>query len=63
MTFDPGAWSVVRSGEVSGRGPRSYLFSPGTCRDLKLRAGARIYAKGGSGIDLLATLKIVVPKG
>ena len=43
--------------------PGSYLFSPGTCRDLKLRAGARIYAKGGSGIDLLATLKIVVPKG
>ena len=63
MTFDPGAWRVGGSLELRVRAPRSYLFSPGTCRDLKLRAAARIYAKGGSGIDLLATLKIVVPKG
>ena len=30
MTFDPGAWSVGGSGELSGRGPRSYLFRRGT---------------------------------
>lgn len=63
MTFDPGAWSVVRSGELGGRGPRSYLFSPGTYRNFILQAEARLNAKGDSGIVLRAALETGTPKG
>ncbi len=63
MTFDPGAWSVVRSGELSGRGPRSYLFSPGSYRNFILQAEARLNAKGDSGIVLRAALETGAPKG
>ncbi|MBT3914392.1 MAG: DUF1080 domain-containing protein [Verrucomicrobia bacterium] len=63
MTFDPGAWSVVRSGELGGRGPRSYLFSPGTYRNFILEAEARLNAKGDSGIVLRAALETGTPKG
>jgi len=63
MTFDPGAWSVVRSGELGGRGPRSYLFSPGTYRNFILKAEARLNAKGDSGIVLRAALETGTPKG
>ena len=63
MTFDPGAWSVVGSGELSGRGPRSYLFSPGTYRNFILQAEARLNAKGDSGIVLRAALETGAPKG
>jgi hypothetical protein len=63
MTFDPGAWSVVRSGELSGRGPRSYLFSPGSYRNFILQAETRLNAKGDSGIVLRAALETGAPKG
>ena len=63
MTFDPGAWSVGGSGELSGRGPRSYLFSPGTYRNFILRVEARLNAKGDSGIVLRAVLETGAPKG
>ena len=63
MTFDPGAWSVVGSGELSGRGPRSYLFSPGTYRNFILQADAKLNAKGDSGIILRAALETGAPKG
>ncbi len=63
MTFDPAAWSVVRSGELGGRGPRSYLFSPGTYRNFILQAEARLNAKGDSGIVLRAALETGTPKG
>ena len=49
--------------ELKARGPCSYLVSPYICLNLNLRADVRIYVKGGGGIDLLALLKIVVPKG
>ena len=62
MTFDPGAWSVVGV-ELSGRGPRSYLFSPGTYRNFILQAEARLNAKGDSGIVLRAALETGAPKG
>jgi hypothetical protein len=63
MTFDPGAWSVVRSGELSGRGPRSYLFSPGSYRNFILQAETKLNAKGDSGIVLRAALETGAPKG
>jgi hypothetical protein len=62
MTFDPGAWSVVGV-ELSGRGPRSYLFSPGTYRNFILQAEVRLNAKGDSGIVLRAALETGAPKG
>ena len=62
MTFDPGAWSVVGV-ELSGRGPRSYLFSPGSYRNFILQAEARLNAKGDSGIVLRAALETGAPKG
>ena len=63
MTFDPGGWSVGGSGELSGRGPRSYLFSPGTYRNFILQAETRLNAKGDSGIVLRAVLETGAPKG
>ncbi len=63
MTFDPGAWSVVGSGELSGRGPRSYLFSPGIYRNFILQAEAKLNDKGDSGIILRAALETGAPKG
>ncbi len=63
MTFDPGGWSVGASGELSGRGPRSYLFSPGTYRNFILQAETRLNAKGDSGIVLRAVLETGAPKG
>ena len=63
MTFDPGGWSVGGSGELSGRGPRSYLFSPGTYRNFILQAETRLNAKGDSGIVLRAALETGAPKG
>ena len=63
MTFDPGVWSVGSSGELSGRGPRSYLFSPGSYRNFILQAEARLNAKGDSGIVLRAALETGAPKG
>ena len=63
MTFDPGGWSVGGSGELSGRGPRSYLFSPGTYRNFILHAETRLNAKGDSGIVLRAVLETGAPKG
>ena len=63
MTFDPGGWSVGGGGELSGRGPRSYLFSPGTYRNFILRAETRLNAKGDSGIVLRAVLETGAPKG
>ena len=63
MTFDPGGWSVGASGELSGRGPRSYLFSPGTYRNFILQAETKLNAKGDSGIVLRAVLETGAPKG
>ena len=63
MTFDPGGWSVGGGGELSGRGPRSYLFSPGTYRNFILQAETRLNAKGDSGIVLRAVLETGAPKG
>ena len=63
MTFDPGGWSVGASGELSGRGPRSYLFSPGTYRNFILQAETKLNPKGDSGIVLRAALETGVPKG
>ena len=63
MTFDPGGWSVGGGGELSGRGPRSYLFSPGTYRNFILQAETKLNPKGDSGIVLRAALKTGVPKG
>jgi hypothetical protein len=54
---------VVGSGELSGRGPRSYLFSPGSYRNFILQAEARLNAKGDSGIVLRAALETGAPKG
>ena len=63
MTFDPGGWSVGASGELSGRGPRSYLFSPGIYRNFILQAEAKLNDKGDSGIILRAALETGAPKG
>jgi|TARA_B100001964_G_scaffold186339_1_gene206927 hypothetical protein len=63
MTFDPGGWSVGGGGELSGRGPRSYLFSPGTYRNFILQSEAKLNAKGDSGIVLRAALETGAPKG
>lgn len=63
MTFDPGGWSVGGGGELNGRGPRSYLFSPGTYRNFILQVEARLNAKGDSGILLRAALETGAPKG
>ncbi len=63
MTFDPGGWSVAGGGELSGRGPRSYLFSPGTYRNFILQAESRLTARGDSGILLRVALETGTPKG
>ena len=63
MTFDPGGWSVANGGELSGHGPRSYLFSPGTYRNFILQTESRLNPKGDSGILLRASLETGVPKG
>mgnify|MGYP000910444117 CR=1 FL=1 len=63
MTFDPGGWSVAGGGELSGRGPRSYLFSPGTYRNFILQTESRLNAKGDSGILLRVALETGMPKG
>ena len=63
MTFDPGVWSVSDSGELIGRGPRSYLFSPGTYRNFILQADAKLNDTGDSGIILRAALETGAPKG
>jgi len=62
MTFDPGGWNVA-GGELSGRGPRSFLFSPGTYRNFILQTETRLNAKGDSGILLRAALETGLPKG
>ena len=56
-------WSVVDGLELSGRGPRSYLFSPGTYRNFILQFEAKLNAKGDSGIVLRSTLETGEPKG
>ena len=63
MTFDPGVLIVGGSGELSGRGPRSYLFSPGTYRNFILQVEAKLNDKGDSGVVLRAALETGVPKG
>ncbi|MEE2947251.1 MAG: DUF1080 domain-containing protein [Verrucomicrobiota bacterium] len=63
MTFDPGGWSVAGDGELNGRGPRSYLFSPGTYRNFILQTETRLNDKGDSGILLRASLETGAPKG
>jgi hypothetical protein len=63
MTFDPGGWSVTNGGELRGRGPRSYLFSPATYRNFILQTEARLNAKGESGILLRTVLETGAPKG
>ena len=57
MTFDPGGWSAGGSGEFSGHGPRSYLFSPATYRNFILQTEARLNAKGDSDIVLCSALE------
>ena len=54
---------MTSGGELSGRDPRSYLFSPGTYRNFILQADAKLNAIGDSGIVLHATLQTGVPKG
>ena len=63
LTFDPGGWSVANSGELNGRGPRSYLFSPGTYRNFIIQTESRLNPKGDSGILLRASLETGSPKG
>ena len=63
MTFDPGGWSVANRGELNGRGPRSYLFSPGTYRNFIMQTESRLNPKGDSGILLRASLETGSPKG
>jgi hypothetical protein len=59
---DPGQWEM-KDGILTGKGPRSHLFSPNTYRNLEFKAEARLNHSGNSGMYFRAGYGPGWPKG
>ena len=60
---DTADWSVGADGTITGTGPVSHLFSPGSYTNFEFKAEARINAGGNSGMYFRADRAGVRPNG
>ena len=58
-----GGWKVEPDGTITGQGPTSHLFSPGTYTNLEFKAEVKLNHAGNSGIYFRAALAPGFPKG
>jgi hypothetical protein len=60
---NPGRWSVTPDGVLTGEGPVSHLFSPGTYTNFEFKSDAKLNHSGNSGMYFRAELDKGWPKG
>lgn len=62
-TVDPGDWTMNADGVLTGKGPRSHLFSPETYTNFEFRAEIKLNHSGNSGMYFRTRRMAGWPKG